>query len=127
MDQYSPTSLYSIEEEVTPQDHEILCHGGTSSNIERLPSRIQQSKLPARSMKKQIEELAYEVSYLKAEVSWHSESKQAFFQFQEQMYQLFHKMEDALVEVNIRLQEAEQRYLGFWGITANANAGENVI
>lgn len=78
-------------------------------------------------MKKQIEELAYEVSYLKAEVSWHSESKQAFLQFQEQMYQLFHKMEDALAEVNIRLQEAEQRYLGFWGLTANANAGASVI
>ena len=127
MDQYSPTSLYSIAEEVTPQDHEILCHGGTTSNLERLPSRLQQSKVPARSMKKQIEELAYEVSYLKAEVSWHSESKQAFLQFQEQMYQLFHKMEDALAEVNIRLQEAEQRYLGFWGLTANANAGASVI
>lgn len=127
MDQYSPTSLYSIAEEVTPQDHEILCHGGTTSNLERLPSRLQQSKVPARSMKKQIEELAYEVSYLKAEVSWHSESKQAFLQFQEQMYQLFHKMEDALAEVNIRLQEAEQRYLGFWGLTANANLGASVI
>jgi hypothetical protein len=34
-------------------------------------------------MKKQIEDLAYEVSYLKAEPLWHSESKQALIQLQE--------------------------------------------
>ncbi|EAL87730.1 hypothetical protein V6Z88_003724 [Aspergillus fumigatus] len=127
MDQYSPTSLYSIAEEVTPQDHGILCGGGTSSNLERLPSRLQRSKTTSRSMKKQIEDLAYEVSYLKAELLWHSESKQALLQLQEQMYQLFHKMEDALIQVTTRLQEAEQRYLGLWGITPNANTEEGVI
>lgn len=78
-------------------------------------------------MKKQIEDLAYEVSYLKAELLWHSESKQALLQLQEQMYQLFHKMEDALIQVTTRLQEAEQRYLGLWGITPNANTEEGVI
>ncbi|KAL3459622.1 hypothetical protein BJX64DRAFT_279123 [Aspergillus heterothallicus] len=127
MDQYSPTSLYPIAEEVTPQDHQIFCHGGTTSNIERLPSSLRRSKVPIKSMKKQIEDLAYEVSYLKAEVSWHSESKQALLQFQEQMYQLFHQMEEALVQVNARMQEAEQRYLSLWGLTAQANSGESVI
>ncbi|KAL3441479.1 hypothetical protein BJX65DRAFT_322259 [Aspergillus insuetus] len=127
MDQYSPTSLYSIAEEVTPQDHQILCHGGTTSTLERLPSRLRQSKPPTKNLKKRIEDLAYEVSYLKAEVSWHIESKQALLQFQEQMYQLFHQMEDALVQVNARMQEAEQRYLALWGLTANANSAESVI
>ncbi|KAH1311859.1 hypothetical protein LV164_007219 [Aspergillus fumigatus] len=111
MDQYSPTSLYSIAEEVTPQDHGILCSGGTSSNLERLPSRLQRSKTTSRSMRKQIEDLAYE----------------ALLQLQEQMYQLFHKMEDALIQVTTRLQEAEQRYLSLWGITPNANTEEGVI
>jgi vacuolar-type H+-ATPase subunit I/STV1 len=127
MDQYSPTSLYSIAEEVTPQDHQILCHGGTTSTLERLPSRLRQSKPPTKNLKKRIEDLAYEVSYLKAEVSWHTESKQALLQFQEKMYQLFHQMEDALVQVNARMQDAEQRYLSLWGLTANANSAESVI
>ncbi|KAB8227268.1 hypothetical protein BDV23DRAFT_175060 [Aspergillus alliaceus] len=113
---YARRPLYAIEEEVTPQDHEILRHGGTSSNIERLPSRLQQSKMQPRSLRKQVEDLAYEVSYLKAELSWHSETKQALLQFQEQMYGLFHNMEDALVQVNIRLRNAEQRYLSLWGL-----------
>ncbi|KAH2020789.1 hypothetical protein KXV43_002565 [Aspergillus fumigatus] len=127
MDQYSPTSLYSIAEEVTTQVHGILCGGGTSSNLERLPSCLQRSKTTSRSMKKQIEDLTYEASYLKAELLWHSESKQALLQLQEQMYQLFHRMEDALIQATARLQEAEQRYLSLWGMTPNANAEEGVI
>jgi hypothetical protein len=78
-------------------------------------------------MKKQIEDLTYEASYLKAELLWHSESKQALLQLQEQMYQLFHRMEDALIQATARLPEAEQRYLGLWGMTPNANAEEGVI
>ncbi|GFF59606.1 hypothetical protein IFM62136_04246 [Aspergillus lentulus] len=121
-------SLYSIAEEITPQDHEILLHGGTSSNIERLPSRLQMKKTqPPRSMKKQIEDLAYEVSYLKAELAWHAESKRALLQLQEQMYHLFYKMEDALVKVNTRLQEAEQRYLSLWGIKGRVGSEEEMI
>jgi hypothetical protein len=127
MDQYSPTSLYPIAEEVTPQDHQIFCHGGTTSNIERLPSSLRRSKVPTKSMKKQIEDLAYEVSYLKAEVSWHSETKQVLLQFHDQIYQIFHKVEDALAQVNARLEAAEQRYLGLWGLTPNANRDDSVI
>ncbi|GAA5230765.1 hypothetical protein GCM10025794_36660 [Massilia kyonggiensis] len=78
-------------------------------------------------MKKQIEDLAYEVSYLKAEVAWHAESKRALLQLQEQMYHLFYKMEDALVKVNTRLQEAEQRYLSLWGIKGRVKSEEEMI
>ncbi|KAB8230888.1 uncharacterized protein BDW43DRAFT_302010 [Aspergillus alliaceus] len=116
MDRFSPTSLYSITEEINPQDYQILRHGGTSSNIERLPSRLQRAKTPTRSTRKQIEDLAYEVSYLKAELAWH-----------EQMYHIFHRMEDALVQVNTRLQEAEQRYLSIWGLSPEAGGTENMI
>lgn len=127
MDGYQPHSLYSIEEEVTPQDHQLLCHGATSSKIERLPSRLQQSKVLPRSMKKQVEDLAYEVSYLKAELSWHSETKGALLQFQEHMYEIFHRVEDALIEVNTRLREAEHRYLRLWGLDACTNEQESMI
>lgn len=127
MDRFSPTSLYSITEEINPQDHQILRYGGTSSNIERLPSRLQRAKTPTRSTRKQIEDLAYEVSYLKAELAWHVESKQALLHFQEQMYHIFHRMEDALVQVNTRLQEAEQRYLSIWGLSPEAGGTENMI
>ncbi|GKZ27650.1 hypothetical protein AbraIFM66951_006116 [Aspergillus brasiliensis] len=127
MNGHQPHSLYSIEEEITPQDHQLLLHGATSSKIERLPSRLQQSKTPPRSLKKQVEDLAYEVSYLKAELSWHNETKGALLQFQEQMYEMFHRMEDALIEVNTRLREAEHRYLGLWGLDTCTNEQESMI
>ncbi|KAL4927722.1 uncharacterized protein BDV17DRAFT_299038 [Aspergillus undulatus] len=112
------SSLYSIPEEITPQDHQVLCHGGTSSNLERLPSRLQQHKSPSpRNTRSHLEDLAYETSYLKAELAWKAESMRSFFRFQEEMYIIFHKIEDALGDLNIRLQEAEQRYLGLWGVS----------
>lgn len=120
MEHHQQTPLYPIAEEITPQDHHILRNGGTSSSIERLPSRLRQSKPPPRSLKKQVEDMAYEVSYLKAELLWHAETKQALLQFQDQVYDIFNKMEDALVQINVRLRDAENRYLGIWGL----NGGE---
>ena len=127
MERHPRHSLHSIPEEITPQDHQILRNGGTSSNIECLPSRLQQSKAPFESKRRHIENLTYKIGYLKAELAWHKESKRALLELQEQMYEMFHKMEDALVEVNVRLQEAEQRYLGFWGLSARVGASEDMI
>ncbi|KAE8396947.1 hypothetical protein BDV37DRAFT_289844 [Aspergillus pseudonomiae] len=127
MEYHQQTTLYPIAEEITPQDHHILRHGGTSSNIERLPSRLRQSKSPPRSLKKQVEDMAYEVSYLKAELLWHAETKQALLQFQDQMYDIFNKMEDALVQVNVRLRDAENRYLEIWGLNGReCRSGEMI-
>jgi uncharacterized protein YukE len=127
MAQYSHRPLYSIAEEVTPQDHQILRHGGTSSTIERLPSRLQRSKRSSIELRQQIEDLTYEVSYLKGELSWHQESKKALFQLQEEMYQLFHKMEDALVQVSTKLRESEEHYLSLWGLDAEQAKYEGMI
>ncbi|PLB48769.1 hypothetical protein P170DRAFT_359145 [Aspergillus steynii IBT 23096] len=127
MEQQPRHSLYSIPEEITPQDHQILRNGGTSSSIEHLPSRLRQAKSPFQSKKRQIENLTYEVGYLKAELAWHSESRRALLLLQEQMYGVFHRMEDALIQANVRLQEAEHRYLSFWGLEACAGGGEEMI
>ena len=127
MERHKHHLLYPIREEITPQDHQILRNGGTSSNIECLPSRLQQSKAPFESKRRHIENLTYEIGYLKAELTWHKESKRALLQLQDQMYEMLHKMEDALIEVNVHLQEAEKRYLGFWGLSAHAGANEDMI
>lgn len=118
------SSLYSIPEEVTPQDHRILCHGGTSSNLERLPSRLQKSKAPVRG---HVEDLAYEISYLKAELSWNIESKQALLQLQKEIYTIFYKMEDILGQANARLERAEQRYLSLWGLAPDEGSDGGMI
>lgn len=107
-------SLDPISEEISPADHEILRRGGTSSNLERLPSRLQQSKQLSMDLRQQLEELAFEASYLKAELQWQKESKQALLHFQEDIFHVFHLLEDALVQATTRLRDSEQRYLRLW-------------
>jgi predicted RNase H-like nuclease (RuvC/YqgF family) len=114
MNQFHRNPLNPISEEITPADHEILRHGGTSSNIERLPSRLKQSKRSSTDLRQQIESLVYEVSYLKAELQWQKESRQILQQFQERMFQLFHMMEDALAQATSKVHESERHYLNVW-------------
>ena len=110
-------SLDPILEEISPTDHEILRGGGTSSSLERLPSRLQQSKQAPTDLRQQLEDLVYEVSYLKAELQWQKESKQALLHFREEIFQTFHFLENAIIQVTIRLRESEQKYLGLWGLS----------
>lgn len=111
---YNSQRLDPICEEISPTDHQILCRGGTSSSLERLPSRLQLSKRESRNSRKQLEDLAYEISYLRAELQWHKESKQILLEFQERMFDVFQSMEDALSRASARIHESEHRYLKLW-------------
>ena len=109
-----PHRLEPITEELTPTDHRIQRSGGTSSNLERLPSRLQQSKRRSTDSKKQLEEAAYELSYLRAELQWHQETKQILLEFQERIFDVFQSIEDSLSRATVQMQESERRYLTIW-------------
>jgi hypothetical protein len=68
MSRYPNERLEPISKEITPIDYQVLCLGGTSSNLERLPSRLQRAKRSSLDLKTRIEEFVYEMSYLKAEL-----------------------------------------------------------
>ena len=68
MSRYPNERLEPISEEITSTDHQVLCLGGTSSNLERLLSRLQCAKQTPPDLKTRMEEFAYEMSYLKAEL-----------------------------------------------------------
>ncbi|KAL4888221.1 hypothetical protein BDV59DRAFT_196630 [Aspergillus ambiguus] len=110
-------ALETVPEDITPADHEILLRGGTSSSIERLPSRLQRSKRASTDLHQQLEDLTYEVSYLKAELQWEKESKQTLLCFQDDMFRLFHQLEMALAQVSARLKDCEKRYYEAWGFS----------
>lgn len=114
MSRYPNERLEPISEEITPTDHQVLCLGGTSSNLERLPSRLQRAKRSSLDLKTRMEEFAYEMSYLKAELQWHKETKQILLQLQERMYAIFNSLEDALSQATARLHESERQYLDLW-------------
>lgn len=122
----SQQRLKPISEEITPTDHYILCCGGTTSNLERLPSRLQRSKRLSPDLETQMEEYAYEMSYLKAELHWHKETKQILLQLQQKMLEIFRAMEDALSQTTARLHESERCYLSLWD-SGSGDEAESLI
>ncbi|KAJ5456071.1 uncharacterized protein N7458_004335 [Penicillium daleae] len=126
MNRMSGQRLKPISEEITPADHRILSYGGTSSNLERLPSRLQRAKRTSPDSKTQWEEYAYEMSYLKAELQWHKETKQILLQLQEDIFGVFSSLEDALVRATTRLNESEQDYLMLWESSSRYEIGDRI-
>ena len=84
----------------------------------KLPSRLQQSKQASTDARQQLEELMYEVSYLQAELQWQKGSKQAMIHFWEEIFQTFHFLENALIQVTMRLHDSEQQYLSLSGFSS---------
>ncbi|KAB8213121.1 hypothetical protein BDV33DRAFT_197091 [Aspergillus novoparasiticus] len=123
MKHFPRRALDPITEEITPVDHEILRHGGTSSNIERLPSRLRRSKQVSTYLRQQLEDLTYEGSYLRAKLQWQKESKQALLQFQEDVSRIFHLNEEMLVQVTARLRDSERRYFQVLGFESKSVEG----
>lgn len=121
-----PQRLDPISEEISPTDHRILCCGGTSSSLERLPSRLQQSKRISTDSRKQLEDIAYEMSYLRAKLQWHKETKQVLLEFQERMFNVFQSIEDTLSRASARIHESEYRYLKLWENSAGDELGDRI-
>ncbi|KAJ5517501.1 hypothetical protein N7527_009061 [Penicillium freii] len=122
MSRYTSQRLDPISEEITPADHQVLCLGGTSSNLERLQSRLQHAKRKSPDFKIRMEETAYEMSYLRAELQWHKETKQILLQLQERVFDIFSSLEDALTQATERLHESEQQYLMLWESKSGSGA-----
>lgn len=123
MDRFKPSSLPPIEE-VTPVDHRILLAGGSTSTLDRLPSHLQQSKSQrSLSLRDDLEELAYENSYLKAELTWNKETREVLLRLHGKTLEAVSILEEALAETTSQLQRCEERYLELWGISSG---GQNL-
>lgn len=126
------SSLYPIPEDgplpnthtfetFTRIDHFIFRKGGATSNTERLPSQLRESKkVMYPDPKKRIEELTYEVGYLRAELSFYKESNQALHELQQRLYDILRTMDEMLSQTNSALKQCTERYLKIWGIAAES-------
>jgi hypothetical protein len=79
------------------------------------------------SVRDELEELAYENSYLKAELAWHQETRQVLLQLQEKTFEAMSVLRGALIETNSRLRQCEERYLELWGIAPGSRIHETAI
>ena len=103
--------------EVTALDHHIATHGGTTSNIEKLPSRLQFSKThPPRTQSERIEELVHENSYLHQEIALYQETRGALMALHAKTVKAYELLQDGLQVLSQQVAKSEKRLLDYWGI-----------
>lgn len=101
-------------------DARIADAGGTSSRIELQHHRLRQAKThDTRSIAAQLEDLVRENGYLRQEIAFYQESRNAMLAFHHQTLQSFHMMQSALRELSDRMALAEGRLERYWGIPLN--------
>lgn len=118
--------LPTISEEVTPLDHQVYLNGGTTSTLERLPSRLQRQKQRSSSIyvDDRVEELIYENSYLQAELSLHKEYRHVLLNLKSKVTFVVGMMEEVLDEADKQLRRADENYLELCGIRDQKNCGQ---
>ena len=127
MDSFKSSLLYPIEE-MTPLDHQILRVGGSTSTLDQLPSRLQQSKSQrSLGLRDELEELAYENSYLKAELAWNKETRQVLMRLHGRTLEAVSSLREALTETTSQLRRCEERYLELWGIAPGCQNPKGMI
>ena len=121
--------------DVTPLDHWIATHGGTTSSYEELPHRIQKSKgHQPLTPEERVEELTHEKSFLLQELAYHKEIRAAESRFLEKATELRAELQVVLTEfdqaLHKRWRERTQAELGlcsYWGIDFGDGNVEDVI
>ncbi len=121
--------------DVTPLDHWIATHEGTTSSYEELPHRIQESKnhQPLTS-EERVEELTHEESFLLQELAYHKEIRAAESRFLEKATELRAELQVILTEFDQALHkrwgertQAELGLCSYWGIDFGDGNVEDVI
>lgn len=96
--------------EITKLDARIANAGGTSSRIELQPHRIQQTKIqPYTSATMERDSLIRENGYLRQEIVFYQESRNAMLSFHTQALQAYQGLQSAFKELSEKLAAAEGR------------------
>ena len=102
--------------EMTDLDERVAKYGGTSSTIELHPQSLQGSKFQTPdSNKERIEELVRENGYLRQEIIFYQESRNAMMSFHTKMNEAYHIQRSAFRELSVHSQLAEGRLEEYWG------------
>ena len=108
-----------------PIDGRISDLGGTTSTLECLPHRLRISKTTERVTPHQsIEELTRETGYLREELAYHKEARDAYLKFFEITQQAQRDLHNAIAEVSRRVAISEQRLEDYWKTQAIKDACE---
>lgn len=111
--------------EITKLDARIAREGGASSTLDMLPASLQRGKPVAKqSSHGYIRDLVYENDYLRQEIVYYKESREAMLAFHQQTLKSFQVLQTALKELSDKMARSEEFMLRYWGIDVN-NANED--
>ena len=111
-------SLKDSPPELTSLDARIANAGGTSSRIELQPHRLHQEKDKAeKSTSSVIRDLVRENGYLRQEIVYYQESRNAMLAFHSECMQSYNILQVAFKELSEKMAIAEGRIERYWGIT----------
>lgn len=113
--------------EMTSLDARIAQAGGTSSRIELQPHRLRQTKIQHHATPRaQLEDLVRENSYLRQEIVFYQESRNAMLAFHSQVFEAYQGLNSALKELSEKLAKAEGRIEKYWGISLNGTGKADI-
>ena len=121
--------------DVTPLDHQIARHGGTTSSYEELPHRLKLSKKhQPLTPEERVIELTYEKSFLLQELVYRKDTRAAEMKFLEKVTKLRGEMGAIVEEFDRTLEErsreraeAESDLCSYWGIDFADGNVEDII
>ena len=102
--------------EVTPVDHIIAQHGGTTSAMERLPHRLRQSKGAITDQSTRIVELVRENGHLLQEIALLEEERKPYSDFHQKIIEAYKILRSALHILSSRIAISEQGLLDSRGV-----------
>ena len=120
-------SLAGQPPEITSLDARIAHAGGTSSRIELQPHRLRQSKeQPLTSLSMQRDDLIRENGYLRQEIVFYQESRNAMLEFYGEVSDAYHGLHKALKELSEKLALAEGRIEKYWGVPLTGTGEKDI-
>jgi len=101
--------------DVTPIDHRIAHHGGSTSTLKCLPYCLRISKAqPATGPKERIEELQRENGHLRRELTYYKDTRGVLMKLFDSIQACHQSLEKALTEATRGVAMSEQRFVDYW-------------
>ena len=126
MESHHP-NLANDPSEIISLDARIAQAGGTSSRIELQPHRLRQTKKqPLKSLSMQRDDLIGENGYLRQEIVFYQESRNAMLDFYSGVLEAYHGLQKALRELSEKLALAEGRIEKYWGVPLTGSGEKDI-
>ena len=112
--------------EITSLDARIARAGGTSSRLELQPHRLRETKAQPCTAESQLNDLIRENGYLRQEIVFYQESRNAMLAFHSQSLEAYHGLQKALRDLSKKLVMAEARLERYWGIPLHGSGQKDI-